>query len=249
MNLGDAYAGSGRGAKPSENCRHGNSRAIWGTLERTWWRTARQELAGPCRGGVAFALQDDGWYLRSDVIWHKCLSGGTRVYAKHTKGEMPMTIREMSRLNSATVKLWAGQGWVQLQSIVETEHEETLEIRFRNGQSVSCSPEHRWPTDKGIAFARYLRLGDVVPNAKLPDTNKVVEGIPDDVAFIIGLYIAEGSKGKKGRQIQFSLHSKESELTKRIQQVAAFYGGHCSVHDYGNIRHVNVHSKVLSLEF
>src|SRR5690348_12109872 len=37
---------------------------------------------------VALAAQADGWYVRSIVVWHKCLSGGARLYAKTQKGEM-----------------------------------------------------------------------------------------------------------------------------------------------------------------
>jgi hypothetical protein len=50
---------------------------------------------------VAFALRADGWYLRQDIIW--CLSGGTVVYAKTQKGEMPTTIKDIARLDPSTV--------------------------------------------------------------------------------------------------------------------------------------------------
>ena len=38
----------------------------------------KQLLGLPWR--MAFALQDDGWVLRSDIVW--CLSGGTYVWAR-----------------------------------------------------------------------------------------------------------------------------------------------------------------------
>ena len=79
LNLGDSYAGGG-GFAPNapSNSLEGRSR-----------RGARDCIAGRKRGGikpqgaikpkdligipwrVAFALQDDGWYLRSDIIWAK----------------------------------------------------------------------------------------------------------------------------------------------------------------------------------
>ena len=52
---------------------------------------------------VALALQADGWYLRSDIIWHKCLSGGAIVYARSQKGDMPSTIKDLARLDPSTV--------------------------------------------------------------------------------------------------------------------------------------------------
>lgn len=94
LNLGDSYAGSGRGGYP------GDASTLQGTtVGQDNSRVARQMQAGlhnrqvengaigrmwvpPPRGlkwkdligipwRVAFALQADGWYLRQDIIWHK----------------------------------------------------------------------------------------------------------------------------------------------------------------------------------
>jgi len=65
LNLGDSYAGSGQGGDPLNNkqCKGINSGNIPRGLKR-------KDLIGiPWR--VAFALQADGWWLRSDIIWHK----------------------------------------------------------------------------------------------------------------------------------------------------------------------------------
>lgn len=75
LNLGDSYAATGKSG---------------GGAQGEWWEEAGADHTGP-RGGkwrpapaglkpkdlvgipwrVAFALQADGWYLRSDIIWHK----------------------------------------------------------------------------------------------------------------------------------------------------------------------------------
>lgn len=90
LNLGDSYTGSGKGGNPEEGKQATNrgSQSI-GVLYGKIGDTARQaavtnvsriwttemgmkpkQLIGvPWR--VAFALQADGWYLRSDVIWSK----------------------------------------------------------------------------------------------------------------------------------------------------------------------------------
>lgn len=96
LNLGDSYAGSGRGgyagnrtglegstdgqdqsriAKGSQH-RAGIHEAarLSGAIGRAWVPPPRglksKDLVGiPWR--VAFALQDDGWYLRSDIVWNK----------------------------------------------------------------------------------------------------------------------------------------------------------------------------------
>jgi DNA modification methylase len=83
LNLGDSYSASGR-ASGTKNL-SGKEKSNLGSvhlqshLERSGasgraWQAApgfkKKELIGiPWR--VAFALQDDGWYLRQDIIWHK----------------------------------------------------------------------------------------------------------------------------------------------------------------------------------
>lgn len=71
LNLGDSYSGSGRGANPN-----GKQSTNRGTLfdpqtsGKIFEGLKPKDLIGiPWR--VAFALQADGWYLRSDIIWHK----------------------------------------------------------------------------------------------------------------------------------------------------------------------------------
>jgi len=55
LNLGDSYAGAGKGQSNSGGGKRGMK---------------PKDLVGiPWR--VAFALQADGWWLRSDIIWHK----------------------------------------------------------------------------------------------------------------------------------------------------------------------------------
>ena len=66
LNLGDSYAGGGRGGDP-KHLRVDNSAK---STVSSYRDIPPKNLVGiPWR--VAFALQADGWYLRQDVIWHK----------------------------------------------------------------------------------------------------------------------------------------------------------------------------------
>jgi len=69
LNLGDSYAGSGKGIGSD----HGKAVFTDGEITKTDWSKIRlkpKDLIGiPWR--VAFALQADGWYLRQDIIWNK----------------------------------------------------------------------------------------------------------------------------------------------------------------------------------
>lgn len=77
INLGDAYAGSGRGrnadgqGNPGSNHFQSNGQ-VHGIVSVTKFVEGLKpkDLIGlPWR--VAFALQQDGWYLRQDIVWNK----------------------------------------------------------------------------------------------------------------------------------------------------------------------------------
>lgn len=74
LNLGDSYASGGKGGGGS--FMHERRDGSWHHRSQVnGWRSPPpglkpKDLVGiPWR--VAFALQEDGWYLRSDIIWHK----------------------------------------------------------------------------------------------------------------------------------------------------------------------------------
>lgn len=77
LNLGDSYAGSGKGRNkdgthPSRSDKQAtNTGSVAGNLSKAQAPHLKsKDLIGiPWR--VAFALQADGWYLRQDIIWAK----------------------------------------------------------------------------------------------------------------------------------------------------------------------------------
>ncbi len=75
LNIGDSYAGSGKGRGADGLHQKGgkqgtNMGACAGILRRNQSSLPAKNLIGiPWR--VAFALQEDGWYLRQDIIWRK----------------------------------------------------------------------------------------------------------------------------------------------------------------------------------
>lgn len=193
---------------------------------------------------VAFALQADGWYLRSDIIW--CLSGSTRVYARAQKGEMPMTIKDLARLRPDTVELWNGYRWTRLLGVSRSPRLGTeLEIVLRSGECISCTPAHRFPTSRGLLNAESIRVGDILNTVTLPDAEKARDcALDTDAAWLAGLYIAEGSRS--GSTIQIAGHSREIERWERVRRVAAKYGGSATVTISGNCQAIRVYGRVLN---
>lgn len=74
LNLGDSYAGSGKGGNPEGSAWSGfvgsGGREKAAKASKPYLGLAQKQLVGiPWR--VAFALQADGWWLRQDIIWAK----------------------------------------------------------------------------------------------------------------------------------------------------------------------------------
>lgn len=70
LNLGDSYAGGGCGARDEERWPKQSRNDHMATHAKTHTGLKPKDLIGvPWR--VAFALQADGWWLRSDIVWAK----------------------------------------------------------------------------------------------------------------------------------------------------------------------------------
>jgi DNA modification methylase len=241
LNIGDSYNGSG-GAGGDYNK---------GGLKEGQPKFPGRRVNGlkpkdlcmiPAR--VALALQADGWWLRSDIIW--CLSGGTWVYARTQKGDMPMMIRDIARLDPATVKFWNGKKWTQLLGVSQSPRQgDEIELVLRSGERISCTPTHQWPTNRGMLPAVDIQIGDVIESTYLPEPKKPKDCVLDeDVAWFAGLYIAEGSKSLD--TIQLAGHSKETERLERVQRIAAKFGGAATVTIDGNKQYIRVYGRVLN---
>jgi len=77
VNIGDSYAGSGKGGathpENAANYKQGTNKGLIGqraVINVSWGNCKPKDLIG-IPWMLAFALRDDGWYLRQDIIWHK----------------------------------------------------------------------------------------------------------------------------------------------------------------------------------
>ena len=113
LNLADSYAGSGKGRR-SDGTRGGTV-----GKQSTDRGSCAGRLNGPCRSvrrksllgipwRVAFALMDDGWILRNDIVWHKRnampSSAVDRLTVKH-EDLFLLTRQEHYRFNLDAIKV------------------------------------------------------------------------------------------------------------------------------------------------
>mgnify|MGYP001559265873 FL=1 len=250
LNIGDSYASGGRGGNPTEETstlQGGQASQRAGMIKRAMLVVPGlkpKDLVGiPWR--IAFALQADGWWLRQDIIW--CLSGGVWLYARTKKGDMPVMVKDLVRLDPRTVKLWSGEKWTQVLGWNKSaDTSERIELVLRSGERVGCTGGHQWPTQRGNVVARDLKTGDVVQTCRLPEPAEL--GTPSylnrDLLWLIGLYLAEGSRADD--TIQLSLNADEKGWLQRIEDAADSLGATMTHTIKGNMLSVRLYGHVLS---
>lgn len=98
LNIGDGYARNGGTGRHGPNARVGNTRKLIQKrncrVPACWGLKDRDLLGLPWR--VAFALQEDGWILRSHIVWIK-------------KTPMPESVRNRPSRATADIFLFAQQ--------------------------------------------------------------------------------------------------------------------------------------------
>ena len=184
----------------------------------------------PWRYALA-CIDDLGLILRAEVIW--CLSGGARVYARTSTGDRPIMLRDLVRsYRPENIQLWNGVRWTQVLGWNRSpDREGALELELRTGERIGCTPGHRWPTQRGVIRADEIRVGDLITTTALPERDQPRQPSAlddDDIGWLIGLYMAEGSRSEK--TIQFAGHVKEEARHARLRRIAEAYDGSCAVY-------------------
>ncbi|MBO6263773.1 MAG: site-specific DNA-methyltransferase [Clostridia bacterium] len=85
LNISDSYAGSGKGPMSAKLAGNGKNSKLYQkdsaiyVVPKKWNGIKPKDMIG-IPWMLAFALRENGWYLRSDIIWHKtnCLPEGVK---------------------------------------------------------------------------------------------------------------------------------------------------------------------------
>lgn len=76
LNIGDSYAGSGKGPMSLAKAGNGKNKTLYERnkkvqeVPKTWAGIKPKDMIG-IPWMLAFSLRENGWYLRSDIIWKK----------------------------------------------------------------------------------------------------------------------------------------------------------------------------------
>ena len=187
------------------------------------------------------------WRVRNVVTW--CLDGDTVVYARTPKGEGPARLLHLAQnFQPGQWELWDGQRWTPVLGWSDTEASDAIEIEFRNGERISATRNHEWPTQRGLVRTDELTVGDVVDSVTLPEPDRPpVDGLPDeDIGWLLGTFLADGSFDSRDR-IQISGHINETAVRlPRLRRIAEAYDGTATAHHYDNTASIVVRSPILT---
>lgn len=192
---------------------------------------------------IAEKMKKYGWCLRSEIIW--CLSQNTKVYAQMPDREGPIQLHDLVRMNPANVKLWTGEKWSQVLGWSESSCENPIRFILRSGEEISSTPNHRWPLlDGTVVDAKDIKVGDTLSSTTLPEPHAASGPYDTDMAWLCGLYLAEGSMS--GETIQLAGGTHEPKRHSKVVRIAKKYGGTANIYNLkGHSVTVNVRSKIL----
>lgn len=241
LNLGDSYANDGKwgGHTGGKHVKVLHASPI-GRNKRYTGLKPKDLIGIPWR--VAFALQDDGWWLRQDIIW--CLSGGVWLYAKTPTKIGPMTLKDLVRLDPKTVELWNGERWTRVVAWTKRSGRSgAKEIILRSGERIGCTDNHIWPTSRGNVRTDKLRRGDVIKTARLPTGDRPAGWLTDEAFWLAGLFLAEGNFTSRRNRMALTGHVSETDRVDRIRELISHYGGSMRVYNpKGKVQSVVVDS-------
>ncbi len=182
------------------------------------------------------------WRIRNFKPWIRCLDIDTAVYVRTPTGDRPMRLLHLhQQFAPGKFEVWNGERWTPVVATQPALAVDALEIEFRTGERISCTRDHRWPVDAHGVGTKLLRadelaVGDVVPQVRLPEDDRVpdAEHLGDDVAWLAGVFLADGSFDSRDR-IQVAGHKvNDVARAERLARIAASYDGTCSVYEHGN---------------
>lgn len=132
-----------------------------------------------------------------------CVTGDTLILTDH--GHLPI-----KSLVGTEVNIWNG---VEFSKVVpfSTGINDLLEVTFSNGQTVRCTPYHKWVLSDGLKVeARDLRRGDKLLYAEMPT---ITDGVNFHIdAYSQGFYSGDGTKDSE----QSNLYKHNEGIKSRL---------------------------------
>jgi ribonucleoside-diphosphate reductase alpha chain len=171
-------------------------------------------------GVVYIDRMNDHNPLRGDsnliVATNPCVIGSTKILTRQG-------YKEIATLEGQPTEIWNGYEWSVVTPRVTAENQPTVTVTTSDGQSIVCTPYHKFFVHEGFArngkqfikTAEQLATGDKLPKSSFP----VIEGsqaMSAQVAYTYGFYCGDGSKETTRERNSISLYGEKQHLLERL---------------------------------
>lgn len=160
----------------------------------------------------------------------RCLAGSTPLLFKTGRSICRTSLKSMYEIyetsNDPLYLPGIDGTWREVQAMEKLDNRKVVRIDLADGSIIRATPEHRFPTPKGLVSVSELVVGDTLLRSKidLPDER----GALADIGWVVGLFIAEGHFSTD-TCIRYTLNVDESHFVDRIINVAKLLGSTVSV--------------------
>jgi len=187
-------------------------------------------------------IDESKFHFIKCLIWQKCLAGKTELLLrnKYTGVTFVDTMNELfyrMQLNTSpdTYQIMGDDGKFKgIKSITKIGKRKTLSIKFRNGDVISCTPEHPFVTPRGLTMAKDLTVGSIVSRCERFENITNGSTMTYDDGWLVGFYLAEGNYSNKDYALQLAVNRKdsESEIGEKITRIAKRYNASIHIHKH-----------------
>lgn len=146
-------------------------------------------------------------YIEHITATNPCVTGDTEVLTD-------TGYHQIKDLVGKKVNVWNGQEFSEVEPF-STRENDVLEIQFTNGNTVRCTPYHKWILKGGERFeAKDLQIGDQLEYMEFP-VIKGTESYPID-AYSQGFYSGDGTKNSECSNLYKHNEGIKSRLIGKI---------------------------------
>lgn len=190
------------------------------------------------------------------MIWKKCLSASTVIYARSRNDNLVrrISLKDLYSIDYTKWDVYNGSSFIPIYNMIEnTDVKQYCEIQLRNGNIIKCTNDHKFYCNGKETEAHNLMIGDVLDSAQLQVGNEYQSAIflTEEAKWFIGYFIAEGSysydKSNNPKAIQITTNQHNDFVLCKIKELCRQYGATYCIYDKkgSNTRNIVIHSKTL----
>jgi hypothetical protein len=198
-----------------------------------------QRIEGQETGQIDNPELPDTWNPVVKMAAKRCLGGTTPVIYATNSGISRGNIHQLERVlkQAANEPVWlpgADGSWRRVLGMAKVPRDDIARVSVADGTVLRVTPEHRFPTARGLLSVSELAEGDLLRRGVIPHESPGRQSAAlDEYGWLAGLFLAEGHRNRETTQIRFSLHAEEEVLAERIRAIASSLGARNSVRAHG----------------